>query len=174
MPEWKKAVQMAKSESVVTANYFSMLSQWQLRLSRAWCQNWQWHPGSHIHSVIFIIYLFPISASLHLFSLSFGKCIIHLFNNTSIESYFSLVHPWECERDYTGSEKDPYSRSFVSIKNTCLGNIKASTQCSISRRLLYPPPLLSSPESQWVWVWGRGRGRVVVGGCNGPWYNLLL
>lgn len=68
------------------------------------------------------------------------------FNNFSIESYSSLVYPREHERSYMGSEKGLYSRSSVSIKNTWLGNRKAATQQCISRRLLYPLPILSFPR----------------------------
>lgn len=64
-----------------------------------------------------------------------------LFNNFSIESYSSLVYPWGHEESYMRSEKGPYSRSSVSIKNTWLGNRKASTYKCISRRLLYLPIL---------------------------------
>lgn len=66
-----------------------------------------------------------------------------LFNNFSIEWYSSLVYALKHEISYMESEKGPYSRSSVSIKNMWLENKKASTQQQIFRRLLYLPPILS-------------------------------
>lgn len=72
-----------KCESALPDNYFSMLSQWQLRhLLWAWCENWKWSSHSHIYSLIFIIDLFPVTATLQ-----------HLI---LIWKHYSLIYKFHC------------------------------------------------------------------------------